>query len=115
LVARGVRGVKLVISAAHPGLKQAVKEVFLGAAGQRCRVHCMRNLLARVPKSAPVLGAATVRTICEQPDRTAAAAQLLQVVEALQVRFPTVVQLLLEAEAEILSFYDFPPAHHRQI
>ncbi len=39
LVARGLRGVKLAISDAHPGLKQAMTEVFLGAAWQRCRVH----------------------------------------------------------------------------
>jgi transposase-like protein len=115
LVARGVRGVKLVISDAHPGLKQAVKEVFLGAAWQRCRVHFMRNLLARVPKSAQAMVAATVRTIFDQADRSAAEAQLLQVVEALQARFPAAVQLLLEAEGEILTFYDFPPEHRRQI
>jgi putative transposase len=115
LVARGVRGVKLVISDAHPGLKQAVKEVFLGAAWQRCRVHFMRNLLARVPKSAQAMVAATVRTIFDQPDRAAAAAQLLQVVEALGERFPAVTALLLEAEGEILTFYDFPPEHRRQI
>jgi transposase-like protein len=115
LVARGVRGVRLVISDAHPGLKQAVKEVFLGAGWQRCRVHFMRNLLARVPKSAQAMVAATVRTIFDQPDRQAAKAQLLQVVEALQERFPTVTQLLLEAEGEILTFYDFPPEHRRQI
>jgi putative transposase len=115
LVARGVRGVKLVISDAHPGLKQAVKEVFLGAGWQRCRVHFMRNLLARVPKSAQAMVAATVRTIFDQPDRAAAEAQLLQVVEALGERFPAVTQLLLEAEGEILTFYDFPPEHRRQI
>jgi putative transposase len=115
LVARGVRGVKLVISDAHPGLKQAVKEVFLGAAWQRCRVHFMRNLLARVPKSAQAMVAATVRTIFDQPDRAAAEAQLLQVVEALGERFPAVTALLLEAEGEILTFYDFPPEHRRQI
>jgi transposase-like protein len=115
LVARGVRGVKLVISDAHPGLKQAVREVFLGAAWQRCRVHFMRNLLARVPKSAQAMVAATVRTIFDQPDRAAAEAQLLQVVEALGERFPAVTQLLLEAEGEILTFYDFPPEHRRQI
>jgi transposase-like protein len=115
LVARGVRGVKLVISDAHPGLKQAVKEVFLGAGWQRCRVHFMRNLLARVPKSAPAMVAATVRTIFDQPDRAAAEAQLLQVVEALGERFPAVTQLLLDAEGEILTFYDFPAEHHRQI
>jgi putative transposase len=115
LVARGVRGVKLVISDAHPGIKQAVKEVFLGAGWQRCRVHFMRNLLARVPKSAQAMVAATVRTIFDQPDRAAAEAHLLQVVEALQDRFPAVTQLLLEAEGEILPFYDFPAEHRRQI
>src|SRR5919198_2000177 len=115
LVARGVRGVKLVISDAHPGLKQAVKEVFLGAGWQRCRVHFMRNLLARVPKSAQAMVAATVRAIFDQPDRPAAEAQLLQVVEALGERFPAATQLLLDAEGEILTFYDFPPEHRRQI
>jgi putative transposase len=115
LVARGVRGVKLVISDAHVGLKQAIKEVFLGAAYQRCRVHFMRNFLARVPKSAQAMVAATVRTIFDQPDRAAAEAQLLQVVEALGERFPAVTQLLLDAEGEILTFYDFPPEHRRQV
>jgi putative transposase len=123
LVARGVRGVKLVSSDAHPGLKQAVKEVFLGAAWQRCRVHFRRNLLARVPKSAQAMVAksaqamvaATVRTICDQPDRAAAETQLLQVLEALQARFPDVVQLLMEAEDEVLTCYDFPAEHRRQI
>src|SRR5919202_767366 len=114
LGARGGGGGKMVISDAHPGLKQAIKEVFLGAAWQRCRVHFMRNLLARVPKSAQAMVAATVRTIFDQPDRAAAAAQLLQVVEALQDRFPAVTQLLLDAEGEILTFDDFPPEHRRQ-
>ncbi len=115
LVARGLRGVKLVISDAHVGLKQAINEVFLGAAWQRCRVHVMRNLLARVPKQAQAMVAATVRTIFEQPSRAAAETHLLRVIESLQARFPEVVQLLLEAEAEILTFYDFPAAHRRQI
>jgi transposase-like protein len=114
LVARGVRGVKVVISDAHPGLQQAAKEVFLGAGWQRCRVHFMRNLLARVPRSAQAMVAATVRTIFDQPDRAAAEAQLLHVVEALQDRFHEAMQLLLDAEGEILTFYDFPAEHRRQ-
>src|SRR5205823_12743143 len=61
LVARGVRGVELVSSDAHVGLKQAIKEVFVGASWQRCRVHFMRNVLARVPKSAEAMVAAQVR------------------------------------------------------
>jgi putative transposase len=115
LVARGVRGVKLVISDAHPGLKQAAFEVFVGAGWQRCRVHFMRNLLARVPKSAQAMVAATVRPIFQQQSREQAQAQLAQVCALLGPRFPKAVELLEEAEEEILAFYDFPSEHWRQI
>lgn len=115
LVARGLHGVKLVTSDAHPGLKRAIAEVLVGAAWMRCRVHFMRNVLARVPKRAQAMVAATVRTIFEQADRATAAAQLRRVCETLASRFPTVVQLLEEAEGEILTFYDFPVEHRRQI
>jgi putative transposase len=115
LVARGVRGVHLVVSDAHQGLKQAIREVFVGASWQRCRVHFVRNVLARVPKSAQAMVAATVRTIFQQPDRPAAQAQLAHVLATLEDRFPKVVPLLVEAEEEILTFYDFPPEHWRQV
>ena len=59
--------------------------------------------------------AATVRSIFEQPDRAAAATRLRQVCETLASRFPAVVQLLDEAEGEILTFLDFPAAHRRQV
>jgi transposase-like protein len=115
LVARGLRGVQLVISDAHAGLKQAIAEVFVGAAWQRCRVHFMRNLLARVPKTAQAMVAATVRTIFQQPDRTSAQRQLREVCQTLRARFPHAVALLAEAEEEVFTFYDFPTEHHRQI
>jgi putative transposase len=115
LVARGVRGVQLVISDAHAGLKQAIREVFVGASWQRCRVHFLRNALARVPKGAQAMVAATVRSIFQQESRAAAQTQLAQVILTLRPRFPKVVELLEEAEAEILSFYDFPAEHWRQI
>lgn len=115
LVARGVRGVRLAISDAHPGLKQAIAEVFVGASWQRCRVHFMRNLLARVPKSAQAMLAATVRPIFQQASREEAQAQLRQVCAALRARFSKAVELLESAEEEILAFYDFPPEHWRQI
>lgn len=115
LVARGVRGVRLVISDAHPGLKQAIREIFVGASWQRCRVHFLRNVLACVPKSSQAMVAATVRTIFTQPDRQTAQAQLRQVVALLADRFPRVVRLLEEAEEEVFTFYDFPLVHRRQI
>lgn len=115
LVARGLRGVRLVISDAHRGLTQAVREVFVGAGWQRCRVHFMRGIVAKVPKAAQAMAAATVRTIFEQPDRAAARAQLRQVCATLQERFPQVVALLEAAEDEVLTFYDFPKEHWRQV
>jgi putative transposase len=115
LGARGLRGVRLVISDAHRGLKQAIRDVFGGAGWQRCRVPVMRNVIAQVPTSAQAMVAATVRTIFEPPDRHAARAQLRQVCATLQERFPTVVALLEEAEGEILTFYDYPKAHWRQL
>jgi len=115
LVGRGLAGVRLVISDAHTGLKQAVREVFVGASWQRCRVHFLRNVLARVPKTAMAMVGATVRTVFEQADRTAAQTQLAHVCTILQEKFPAVVALLVEAEEELLPFYDFPQPHWRQI
>jgi putative transposase len=115
LVARGVRGVRLVVSDAHPGLRQAIEEVFVGASWQRCRVHFMRNLLARVPKSAQAMVAATVRPIFQQASREGAQEHLRQVCEVLCARFGKAVELLEAAEEEILAFYDFPSEHWRQI
>lgn len=115
LVARGLRGVQLVTSDAHPGLKQAIAEVFVGAAWQRCRVHFLRNVEAQVPKSAQQLVAAAVRPIFHQANRLAAQEQLRQVCATLEGRFPKVVALLTAAEEEIFTFYDFPSEHWRQI
>jgi putative transposase len=60
LTRRGLRGVKLVISDAHEGLKAAIRRVF-GAGWQRCRVHWMRNALAYVPKTQQSMVAAALR------------------------------------------------------
>jgi transposase-like protein len=69
LMSRGLRGVRLVTSDSHLGLKQAVAQVLTGATWQRCRVHFMRNALSTVPKAAQQMVAATLRTIFAQPDR----------------------------------------------
>ena len=86
LVRRGLRGVRLVISDAHEGLKHAVGKVLGGASWQRCRVHFMRNLLALVPHGAREAVAAVVRTIFAQPDHASAMAQLEKVVDGLRPR-----------------------------
>ena len=115
LVARGLGGVRLVISDSHEGLKQAIAAVLPGAAWQRCRVHFIRNLLTRVPKSAQTLAATFVRSIFEQPDQEAVAAQHARIVEQLQERFPAAAELLADAGPEVLAFVTFPKEHWRQI
>jgi putative transposase len=69
LKARGLTGVQLVISDAHTGLKQAIAAVLAGACWQRCRVHFLRNALARVPKASAEMVAVTIRTSFAQLPR----------------------------------------------
>lgn len=115
LTQRGLRGTRLVISDAHEGLKQAIAEVFGGAAWQRCRVHFMRNLLALVPKRARTVTAAWVRTIFAQPDPAAARDQLDKVARALESKLPRVTELLRSAEDDILAYMAFPTSHWQKI
>jgi transposase-like protein len=115
LVKRGLSGVRLVISDAHEGLKQAIGTVLAGAAWQRCRVHFMRNLLATVPQAAREPIAAIVRTIFAQPDHASALAQLRKVADGLRVRLPQAAALLEEAAEDILAHKHFPVEHRRQL
>lgn len=115
LVARGLAGVQLVISDAHQGLTKAIRTVFSGAAWQRCTVHFMRNVQAKVPKSAQAMVTAAVRTIFVQPDRASADAQLDRVAETLQARHPDVSKMLWEAKEDILAHFAFPSLHWSKI
>lgn len=115
LVARGLGGVKLVVSDDHLGLKQAIAAVLPGASWQRCRVHFLRNLLSRVPKSAQTLVATLVRSIFDQVDANSVWAQHGRVVEQLRERFAEAAELLAEAGPEVLAFATFPHEHWRQI
>lgn len=115
LVKRGLKGVRLVISDAHEGLKQAISTVLTGTAWQRCRVHFMRNLLATVPQGAREAIAAIVRTIFAQPDHTSALAQLRKVADGLRPRFPRAAALLEDAAEDILAYRHLPLEHQRQL
>ncbi len=67
LLRRGLTGVKLVVSNAHEGLKAAIAKTF-GATWQRCRVHGMRNALARAPKAQHAMVSAALRQAFLQPE-----------------------------------------------
>jgi transposase-like protein len=115
LVERGIKRVQLVISDAHEGLKKALRQVFAGASWQRCRVHFMRNLLARIPHWDKKAVAAATRLIFEQPSRQSAEVQLHLLVGKLDPIYPKAAALLLEAEADILAYKAFPKEHWRRI
>jgi putative transposase len=115
LVKRGLTGVRLVISDAHEGLKQAITTVLSSATWQRCRVHFMRNLLATVPHSTREAIAAIVRTIFAQPDHASALSQLRKVADGLRPRFPRAATLLEEAAEDILAYRHLPVEHQRQL
>jgi len=115
LVARGLAGVRLVSSDAHPGLVDAIAATLPGAAWQRCRTHFMRNLLTRVPKSAQGFVATMVRTIFAQPDAATVHEQHGRIVDQLEQRFPEAAALLEEAGPDLLAFASFPKEHWRQL
>jgi putative transposase len=108
---RGLSGTQLVISDHHRGLMNAIDTVMVGAAWQRCRVHFMRNVLARVPKGQGEMVAAAIRTIFAQPTGPMVRAQVETVACMLEPQFPTVATMLRDAREEITAFADFPEAH----
>ncbi len=115
LVERGLGGVRLVISDDHRGLVKAVREQLLGAAWQRCRVHCTRNAQDLVPRHARSMVASAIRSIFEQPDERSAREQSGRVIEGIRPRFPAVAELLTDAEPDLLAHFTFPDTHRRQI
>ena len=89
--------------------------MFVGAGWQRCRVHFMRNVLARVPKASAQMVAAAVRTIFAQPDAVHVRSQLAEVTRMLGPQFPDVAAMLEGAAEDLLAFCAFPQLHWRKV
>jgi putative transposase len=114
LARRGLRGVKLVISDAHEGIKAAVAKV-LHASWQRCRVHFMRNVLAYAGKNGRRVVSAFIATAFAQDDAEAARAQWRRVADQLRPKLPKLAAFLDEAEADVLAYMTFPAAHRTKL
>jgi putative transposase len=114
LARRGLRGVKLVVSDAHEGLKAAVAKV-LHASWQRCRVHFMRNVLAHAGKSGRRVVSAFIATAFAQEDAAAARVQWRQVADQLRPKVPKLAAMMDEAETDVLAFMSFPKDHRVKI
>ncbi len=114
LARRGLRGVKLVISDAHEGIKAAVAKV-LHATWQRCRVHFMRNVLAHAGRQGRRVVAAFIGTAFVQDDAEAASKQWRAVADQLRAKVPKLAAIMDEAEADVLAFMTFPKDHRPKI
>ncbi len=110
LARRGLRGLKLVISDAHEGIKAAVSKV-LNASWQRCRVHFMRNALAHAGKSGRRVVSAFIATAFAQDDAVAASQQWRKVADQLRPKLPKLAALMDDAEQDVLAYMTFPAAH----
>jgi putative transposase len=114
LTRRGLRGVKLVISDAHEGLKAAAAKV-LKATWQRCKVHFLRNALAHAGKGQRQMVLAMINTVFAQETPEAASAQWRAVTDQLRVKFPKLATLMEGSESDVLAYMSFPKAHSKQI
>ena len=114
LARRGLRGVKLVISDAHEGLKTAITKV-LGATWQRCRVHFMRNALAYAGKTQRRIVSAWIGTAFAQDDAAAARKQWREVADQARPRVPKLAALMDDAEADVLAYMGFPAQHRAKL
>ena len=114
LMRRGLRGVRLVISDAHEGLKAAVSKV-LNATWQRCRVHFLRNALAYANKGQRQMVFALINTIFAQESADLAHKQWRIVTDQLREKFPKLATMMEAAENEVLSFMEFPKEHRVKI
>ena len=114
LTHRGLRGVQLVVSDAHEGLKTAAAKV-LGASWQRCRVHFMRNALACVARKDGAMVSAALKSAFELSDRKGAHARWGELMGVFDASHPKLAALMRGAENDVLAYKHFPPEHHRQL
>jgi putative transposase len=114
LTRRGLRGVKLVISDAHEGLKAAAAKV-LKSTWQRCKVHFLRNALAHAGKGQRQMVLAMINTVFAQENQEAAITQWRSVADQLRVKFPKLATLMDGSECDVLAYMSFPKAHSKQI
>ena len=114
LVRRGLRGVKLVISDAHEGIKASVARV-LNTTWQRCRVHFQRNALAHAGKSSRRVVSAFIATAFAQPDHATAKTQWRNIADQMRGKLPRLSGLMDDAEEDVLAYMTFPHQHRTKL
>ena len=104
----GVRRVRMFISDAHQGRQAAVKKEWIGTSWQRCKVHFMRNILAKIPHREKARLAEKLKQILLQPDRRSAERPAELIIEEYEGKYPEAMRCLEENLEDSLQFYNFP-------
>jgi putative transposase len=115
LKGRGIKRLSLCISDAHAGIQAAVRKEWLGTSWQRCKVHFMRNILAKVPHKEKARFAERLKQIWMQPDKRNAKRMAALVCEEYEKRFPEAIHCLEEGLEDSLQFYHFPEIDKKRI
>jgi putative transposase len=117
LVARGLRGVRFIVSDEHAGLRAALERYFPGAAQQRCQVHYLRNLLAQCPSIERFHEVRQALTDAWDADtKEGAEVRIRSLVEALEATSPRLSSWIEESVEETLAAFELPtPAERRKL
>lgn len=116
LQARGLHGVKLIVSDDHAGLKAARQARFPGVKWQRCQFHLAQNLLDYIPPSLPQEEvSAELRGVFNAPNRAEADRLLDLMVKKYAQTAPRMAAWLEDSVPEGLTVFDFPVAHRRRL
>ena len=112
---RGLKKAWLVVSDAHLGIQAAVRRHFIGASWQRCKVHFMRNVMAKVKHCDKDIFAEKLKQIWLQPDRKSAIRTAKILMAEYRKRYPEAIEILAVGLEDSLQFYSFPNFDRRKI
>ena len=115
LIDRGLKGVRLVVSDDHEGIKTAVASELPGVKWQRCVVHFERNVLSHVPASSMAEVTQDLKTIFKVRRKQTALALAEEFVELYGKRFPKAVSVFEAGIGDALTHLSFPGSHHARI
>lgn len=113
---RGVADVLSITSDAHEGLKRAIQEVFPGSAWQRCIVHLMRNAAGNAPTRQKKKAIFKIlKAVFAERDPALVRELYHLAIEKIEAFCPKAAEALEDAEADALSYLDFPYEHHKRL
>jgi putative transposase len=112
---RGLRGVRLVVSDAHRGIRSALARHFQGAGWQRCQVHFKRELLRKVPKKKTAELMRDVAAVFGGHDAAECLRRGEEAAAKWQASYPAVAKMLREGLGDCLTVMALPQDHRRRL